>query len=75
MNLSDYPTPKTDAFASRLSAAKVPVSRTWPHWYDHAAYLERKLARCRDALAASASRMARFGLDNGEAAAALEETE
>ncbi len=42
-------TPRTDAFAQKLTRAKVPASRVWPHWYDHSADLERELARTRQA--------------------------
>jgi hypothetical protein len=40
MDCSPSSTPETDAFAQRLTDAKVPASRAWPHWYDHAKRLE-----------------------------------
>lgn len=43
-------TPRTDAFSERLKGAKVPQARTWPHWYDHSAKLERENRELLDAL-------------------------
>ena len=42
------PTPRTDAFSQRLTAAKVPASKAWSHWYCHATTLERELAEARE---------------------------
>ena len=50
-------TPRTDTFAQRLTAARVPASKTWPHWYDYAAALEREIAACHKALMAPQKRI------------------
>lgn len=43
--------PLTDAFAERLTAAKVPSARSWSHWYDFAKELEHDGRLLRTALA------------------------
>lgn len=45
-------TPRTDAYARAMTAAKVPATRCWKHWHDFASKLEVEHAALLSALEA-----------------------
>lgn len=44
-------TPRTDTYSRKMTDAKVPRVRAWPHWYDFAQKIERELTQANERIA------------------------